>query len=116
PEVIAATGRQLQHLSADRAARDAEAVADLLRLLGPLTTEEIAARAGGADVNGWLDGLLAAKRVLPVSFAGQSWWVAIEDIGRLRDGLGVAVPVGIPATFTETVSDPLGELLGRYAR
>ena len=37
PEVIAATGRQLQHLSDDRAARDAEAVADLLRLLGPLT-------------------------------------------------------------------------------
>jgi dihydropyrimidine dehydrogenase (NAD+) subunit PreA len=49
PEVVAATGRQLQHLSADRMARDAEAVADLLRLLGPLTTEEVAARAGGAD-------------------------------------------------------------------
>ncbi|MGC2675009.1 MAG: DEAD/DEAH box helicase, partial [Mycobacterium sp.] len=31
PDVVAATGRQLQHLSADRAARDAEAVADLLR-------------------------------------------------------------------------------------
>ncbi|MGC2564638.1 MAG: helicase-related protein, partial [Mycobacterium sp.] len=28
PDVVAATGRQLQHLSADRAARDAEAVAD----------------------------------------------------------------------------------------
>ncbi len=116
PEVIAATGRQLQHLSADRAARDAEAVADLLRLLGPLTTAEIAARAGGADVGGWLEGLCAAKRVLPVSFAGQSWWVAIEDIGRLRDGVGVAVPIGVPTSFTETVSDPLGELLGRYAR
>ena len=41
PDVIAGTGRQLQHLSADRAARDAEAVADLLRLLGPLTADEI---------------------------------------------------------------------------
>ncbi|MGB7109641.1 MAG: DEAD/DEAH box helicase, partial [Mycobacterium sp.] len=40
PDVVAATGRQLQHLSADRAARDAEAVADLLRLLGPLTADE----------------------------------------------------------------------------
>ena len=116
PEVVAATGRQLQHLSADRAARDAEAVADLLRLLGPLTTDEVAARAGGADVGGWLEGLCAAKRVLPVSFAGRSWWVAIEDIGRLRDGVGVAVPVGVPASFTATVADPLGELLGRYAR
>jgi ATP-dependent Lhr-like helicase len=116
PEVVAATGRQLQHLSAERAARDAEAVADLLRLLGPLTTEEVAARAGGADVGGWLEGLHAARRALPVSFAGHSWWVAIEDIGRLRDGVGVAVPVGVPASFTGAVADPLGELLGRYAR
>ncbi len=83
PDVVAGTGRQLQHLSPDRAARDAEAVADLLRLLGPLTTDEVAARAGGADVGGWLEALYAAKRALPVSFAGGSWWVAIEDIGRL---------------------------------
>jgi ATP-dependent Lhr-like helicase len=116
PDVVAATGRQLQHLTADRVARDAEAVADLLRLLGPLTTEEVAARAGGADVGGWLEGLCTAKRALAVSFAGQRWWVAIEDIGRLRDGVGVAVPVGVPTSFTEAVSDPLGELLGRYAR
>ncbi|OBI45289.1 ATP-dependent helicase [Mycobacterium kyorinense] len=116
PSVVAATGRQLQHLADDQAARDAEAVADLLRLLGPLTEAEISARAGGADVGGWLEGLRAAKRALTVSFAGGDWWVAIEDIGRLRDGVGVAVPVGVPASFTETVADPLGELLGRYAR
>lgn len=116
PEIIAATGRQLQHLSPDRAARDAEAVADLLRLLGPLTEEEVAARASGADVGGWLEGLRAARRALTVSFAGRSWWVAIEDIGRLRDGIGIAVPLGVPAAFTEEVADPLGELLGRYAR
>ncbi|MDT5350994.1 MAG: ATP-dependent helicase Lhr and Lhr-like helicase, partial [Mycobacterium sp.] len=116
PEVIAATGRQLQHLSADRAARDAEGVADLLRLLGPLTEDEVAARAGAADVGGWLEGLRAARRALTVSFAGRTWWVAVEDIGRLRDGVGAPVPPGIPATFTEAVADPLGELLGRYAR
>jgi ATP-dependent Lhr-like helicase len=28
----------------------------------------------------------------------------------------VAVPVGVPAGFTEEVADPLGELMGRYAR
>ena len=116
PEVIAATGRQLQHLSEDRLARDAEAVADLLRLLGPLTEDEIAVRAAASDVGGWLEGLHAARRALTVSFAGRSWWVAIEDIGRLRDGVGAAVPLGVPATFTEEVADPLGELLGRYAR
>jgi ATP-dependent helicase Lhr and Lhr-like helicase len=116
PEVIAATGRQLQHLSDDRVARDAEAVADLLRLLGPLTEDEVAARAGVSDVGGWLEGLRAARRALTVSFAGRSWWVAVEDIGRLRDGVGAAVPPGVPAAFTEEVADPLGELLGRYAR
>ncbi|OBK16681.1 ATP-dependent helicase [Mycobacterium asiaticum] len=116
PEVIAGTGRQLQHLSEDRAARDAEGVADLLRLLGPLTEQEVAARATTTDVGGWLEGLRTARRALPVSFAGRSWWVAVEDIGRLRDGVGAAVPVGLPAAFTESVADPLGELLGRYAR
>jgi len=116
PEVIAATARQLQHLSTDRAVRDAEGVADLLRLLGPLTTQEIADRAGGAPVGGWLEGLRAARRALTVSFAGQTWWVAVEDIGLLRDGIGVAVPVGVPAGFTDTVNDPLTDLLGRYGR
>ena len=116
PQVIATTAAQLQHLAEDRAARDAEGVADLLRLLGPLTEDEIAERCTADDVGGWLEGLRAAKRALTVSFAGQTWWVAIEDIGLLRDGVGVAVPVGVPAIFTETVADPLGELLGRYAR
>lgn len=116
PDVIAATARQLQHLSEDRRARDAEGVADLLRLLGPLTEEEIAQRCTAADVSAWLDGLRAAKRALTVSYAGQTWWVAVEDIGRLRDAVGVAVPVGVPAGFTDAVPDPLGELLGRYAR
>ncbi|BBZ49239.1 ATP-dependent helicase [Mycobacterium heidelbergense] len=115
-DVVAATGRQLQHLSDDRAARDAEGVADLLRLLGPLTEDEVAARAAAEDVGGWLEGLRAARRALTVSFAGRGWWVAIEDIGRLRDGVGAAVPPGVPTTFTEAVADPLGELLGRYAR
>ncbi|MBU3751880.1 MAG: ATP-dependent helicase, partial [Mycobacterium sp.] len=115
-EVVTATERQLQHLAEDRRARDAEGVADLLRLLGPLTEAEIAARSTVSEVGPWLDGLAAAKRALRVSYAGQTWWVAVEDIGRLRDAVGVAVPVGVPAQFTDPVSDPLGELLGRYAR
>ena len=116
PQVIATTTQQLQHLSDDRLARDAEGVADLLRVLGPLTEREIADRCTTDDVGGWLEGLRAVKRALTVSFADQTWWVAVEDIGLLRDGVGVAVPVGVPAAFTESVADPLGDLLGRYAR
>jgi ATP-dependent Lhr-like helicase len=116
PQVIATTTQQLQHLSSDRLARDAEGIADLLRVLGPLTEQEIAERCTTTEVGGCLDGLLAAKRAVRVSFADQTWWAAVEDIGLLRDGVGVAVPVGVPAAFTESVDDPLGELLGRYAR
>ena len=116
PEVVAATGRQLQHLTPQRAARDAEGVADLLRLLGPLTDAEIAERSAGADVGGWLDGLHGAHRVVPVAYAGRSWWVAIEDIARLRDGVGIAVPPAVPRSFLDPVTDPLRELLGRFAR
>jgi ATP-dependent Lhr-like helicase len=115
-DVVAATHRQLQHLSQDRQARDAEGVADLLRLLGPLTEQEVAERSGAADVGGWLEGLRAARRAVTVSYAGRTWWVAIEDIGRLRDGVGIAVPPGVPVSFAEPVADPLTELLGRYAR
>jgi len=63
-----------------------------------------------------LEGLRAARRRADGVVRGRSWWVAIEDIARLRDGVGAAVPVGVPAAFTEEVADPLGELLGRYAR
>lgn len=116
PAVVASTSAQLQHLTPERAARDAEGVADLLRLLGPLTEADIAQRCTADNIGAWLDGLHAAKRALPVTYAGQTWWAAVEDIGLLRDGIGVPVPVGVPAAFTESASDPLGDLIGRYAR
>ena len=48
--------------------------------------------------------------------AGDERWAAIEDVGRLRDGLGVPVPPGTPDAFTEPVDDPLADLVARYAR
>ena len=57
PEVLAEVEAELQRLAPDRRARDAEGVADLLRLLGPLTHRRGRARArvDGADVAeaGW---------------------------------------------------------------
>jgi ATP-dependent Lhr-like helicase len=84
-------------------------VADLLRTSGPLTPDEVAARcldAGAAA--GWLAGLAASRRAIEVRVAGQPMWAAIEDAGRLRDALGVALPVGIPEAFTEVLPDPAG--------
>src|SRR5690606_33981166 len=35
---------------------------------------------------------------------------------RLRDALGVPLPIGVPDAFIEPVADPLGDLIARYAR
>ncbi|HET9557838.1 MAG TPA: DEAD/DEAH box helicase, partial [Actinomycetota bacterium] len=56
------------------------------------------------------------RRALRLRVGGQERWVAIEDVARLRDGLGAAPPVGVPRTFLEPVADPVGDLLARYAR
>ena len=39
-----------------------------------------------------------------------------EDIPRLRDGLGIPVPPGIAATFTEQAAHPIEDLVLRWAR
>jgi ATP-dependent helicase Lhr and Lhr-like helicase len=112
-EVLAALEDELQWRTEDRRVKDVEGVADLLRLLGPLTEQELAAR--GAEA-GWAGDLAAARRAIAVRIAGQEHWAAVEDAGRLRDALGAALPVGVPEAFTEPVPDPLGDLLSRYAR
>ncbi|MCW2888028.1 MAG: putative ATP-dependent helicase Lhr [Streptosporangiaceae bacterium] len=119
PEVVAEAKRELQRLAADRRARDAEGVADLLRQLGPLATGEVAERCAPeatGEVAGWLAGLAESRRAIQIRMSGAERWAAIEDAGRLQDALGVPLPVGIPEAFLEPVADPLGDLLSRYAR
>ena len=117
PSVVAETERDLQHLSESRRCRDLEGVADLLRTAGPLTAAEVASRCvDGAVSDSWLAELAAARRAIQVRIAGQPMWAAIEDAGRLRDALGVPLPLGVPEAFTEPVADPLGDLVARYAR
>ncbi|WP_198654282.1 MULTISPECIES: ATP-dependent helicase [Nocardia] len=136
-EILEQTERELQRLTPERGARDAEGLADLLRLLGPLTADEAGQRcvragdrredeanetgadddsAAAPDHHAWFAELRTSKRALEVGFAGRTWWVAVEDAARLRDALGVPLPIGTPAAFIEPVADPLGDLVGRYAR
>ncbi|OKJ72090.1 Lhr family helicase [Streptomyces sp. CB02460] len=112
-DVLTELERELQWLADDRRVKDAEGVADLLRVLGPLTDEELAERGAGPA---WAKELETARRAIRVRIAGAAHWAAIEDAGRLRDALGTALPVGVPEAFTEPVKDPLGDLLARYAR
>ncbi|MBP3044752.1 ATP-dependent helicase [Arthrobacter jiangjiafuii] len=132
--IIAETERELQRLAVDRRARGIEGVADLLRLLGPLTPSEVAERlqpaaetaVEGADsqdlpasleyASNLLEQLVRSNRALKVGVAGATRYAAIEDAARLRDALGVPLPMGVPLAFIEPVADPLGDLVGRYAR
>ncbi|MET0932648.1 MAG: ATP-dependent helicase, partial [Mycetocola sp.] len=120
PGVIAQTESELQRLAESRKARGVEGVADLLRMLGPLTLDDVAARLESEhaleDATVHLAELARAKRVIGVNFAGAAWWAAIEDSARLRDALGVPLPIGVPDAFLAPVADPVGDLIARYAR
>ncbi|AMM19664.1 DEAD/DEAH box helicase [Frondihabitans sp. PAMC 28766] len=122
---------ELQRLLPDRRARDFEGVVDLLRLLGPLSTTEIVERSWLADaaagdgdgataatveLDEALSGLARANRILRFTHSGVERWAGIEDASRLRDALGVNLPIGVPSAFIEPVDDPLGDLVGRFAR
>ena len=113
PAVVDRLDLELQRLAEDRQVRDQEGAADLLRLLGPLTTAE--AQERGVQP-AWLVELEGQRRVIRTRIAGEERWAAIEDAGRLRDALGAPVPVGVPEAFLEPVRDPMGDLVARYAR
>jgi ATP-dependent helicase Lhr and Lhr-like helicase len=108
---------ELQLLTPERKVRGPDGMHDALRLLGDLTVQEAAARSADPDAApGWLAELEASRRAVRLRVGGQERWVAIEDVARLRDGLGAAPPVGVPQAFLEPVADPVGDLLARYAR
>ena len=109
---------ELQRLAPDRRAAGKEGVADLLRELGPLSAGELAARLLDADgeVGAHLATLQQEQRIIAVALAGEARWVAVEDAGRLRDALGIALPERIPAVFLLPSLDPLGDLVARFAR
>ena len=93
--------------------KDAEDLADLLRLVGPLDDEQQGLR--GIDGT-WATALIESRRAIHVRIAGREHVAAIEDAGRLRDALGTALPVGVPDTFLASTTAPLADLLARYAR
>ena len=116
PEVVAAVELELQHLTDNRRATNPDRLHDLLRDLGPLSIVDIEVRTSSVDVLTALEDLRDQRRAVEVVIGGEPKWVAIEDIARLRDGLGVQPPPGVPHTFLEPVEDPLGDVVGRYAR
>ena len=119
PDAVQVVESEVSGRADGRRARGPEELADVVRRHGPLTTAGALERTtaeGTVEVETWLADLEQQRRVIRVRWASTEHWAAIEDAGRLRDALGVALPVGVPEEFTELVPDPLGDLLRRHAR
>ena len=117
PDAIAEVERGLQRLDRKYPLRHADGIHDLLLQIGDLSLDELRDRAEpDLDVEAVVDELVRTRRAIRVRIAETDRIAAVEDAGRLRDGLGVVSPPGIPAAFLEPSDDPLGELVGRYAR
>jgi ATP-dependent Lhr-like helicase len=115
PDALASLEWELQRLAAERRANSVDQVHDLLRVIGDLTPLEIAARTDG-DHDAWIQSLVEQRRIIPITVAGEERYAAAEDAARLRDGFGVALPQGLPNTFTQAVDNPLTDLVARYSR
>ena len=116
-DVMADLELELQRLVDNRAARDADEVHDLLRELGPQSMLELAARvAEPAATESFVEQLVAERRAFTANIAGEDRIVAAEDAARVRDALGTAIVLGLPAAFTDPVDTPLDDLVERFAR
>ncbi|WP_241239375.1 ATP-dependent helicase [Xanthomonas sp. BRIP62409] len=117
PAVVDRVDSELQRLASSHQAKGMEGVADLLRLLGPLTVEGVAERlSDGGQARTYLTDLQKEGRVIRVTIAGLDHWAAVEDAARLRDALGISLPAGLPGVFTVPTQAPLRDLLARYSR
>ncbi|HEX3823327.1 MAG TPA: DEAD/DEAH box helicase [Mycobacteriales bacterium] len=113
PDAVEEVEAELGWLTAERRLCGSEDVADALRVLGDLSTTELALRGGDPRM---VTELESQRRAIKVRIAGEPRWLAIEDANRVRDALGTPLPVGLPQAFLEPVADPLTDLLSRFAR
>ena len=85
---------------------------DQLRRLGDLSAAEADARGIAAHIAD----LVSQRRAVAVRIAGEERFIAADDAGLYRDGLGVVPPPGLPAAYLEPAPDALQRLVLRYAR
>jgi ATP-dependent Lhr-like helicase len=117
PAALEEVEAQLQHRAEAGRAGDRDALQQVLRNLGDLTAGECAERvAEGYSAASMLEKLVAERRAAQVRIGGEERYIAAEDAGMYRDALGAPPPPGLPESFLEDHSDPLGALVRRYAR
>jgi ATP-dependent Lhr-like helicase len=117
PEALEEVEAQLQHRTEAGRAGDRDALQQILRNLGDLTTEEAGERVSdGYSAESMLQKLAGERRIAKVRIAGEERWIASEDAGLYRDSLGVPPPPGLPDTFLAEHPDAMRALVRRYAR
>src|SRR5690606_18452823 len=112
---IADVEAELQGLAEGHRAAHADGLHDLLRRVGDLATEEVAARCDG-DAAAWLAELERARRIASVRLAGAPRWIAVEDAALYRDALGCVPPAGLAEALLAPVENAVEQLLTRWAR
>jgi ATP-dependent Lhr-like helicase len=116
-DVIAATEADLQALSEERRATTVEQLFDLLRTAGPFSVPELEQRSAvGLDASAAVHQLVDSRRAVRVRIAGSDMVAVVEDVPRLRDGLGIPAPPGVAALADQRAEDPISDLVLRWAR
>jgi ATP-dependent Lhr-like helicase len=116
PAALETVEAQLQHLDGKYRIKTADGLHDLLIRIGDLALPEIERRSVLADTAAVVRDLERARRIVALQVAGELRFVAVEDVARYRDALGVPLPPGLPEGLLEPVRDPAGDLGLRYAR
>ena len=107
---------KLQALEPDYQARHADGLHDLLLKLGDLSDAEIAARCASPEVAAMAAELINGRRAVGVRITGETRTIPAEYAGRYRDALGTPLPPGLAEAFLQAPTDPLAEIIRRYAR
>ena len=116
-ESILEVERDLQRTTDDRRARSADALHDLLLHLGPLARDELTERVENPSrLDDQLEELADSARITTVRVGDEQCYVAVEDLSRLRDALGISPPLDTPEVLLRSVDDPIGDVVSRYAR
>jgi ATP-dependent Lhr-like helicase len=117
PDALARVEDDLQHRSEITRATGRDGLHDVLRHVGDLSDEEVAARVfEGVDPEPLLAELQRERRAIRLRVAGDPRWVAADEAGLYRDALSAAPPGGLPEAFLADVPDALRVLVARFAR
>jgi ATP-dependent helicase Lhr and Lhr-like helicase len=117
PEALEEVEDSLQLRTELARAGDRDALQQVLRRLGDLTSDEAEERvAEGYSAASMLAKLERERRAARVRIAGEERWIAAEDAGLYRDALGVPPPAGLPESFLDEQPDAMLALVRRYAR